>query len=246
MSELTPVATSAPSTPYLHAWRHPRAFDAQARCIGRTDLAVDIRRMRRLAAHIRSVAARERLPHIVITSPLTRSRAVGRWLDRFGWQHRIDDALTELDFGRWDGQPWSSLPEEEFRRWEADFVAFQPGGGESVGELLQRVRRFDPGPARIIVTHGGWLSAALWLQRGMPCGQECKPQREPQRKPQRDPQHRPGHALPPERNALPDSASWPPAPAHASHVCLPWPLPGADALLPDRHAKQSNDGCAHR
>ncbi len=242
MSELTPVATSAPSTPYLHAWRHPRAFDAQARCIGRTDLAVDIRRVRRLAAHIRSVAARERLPHIVITSPLTRSRAVGRWLDRFGWQHRIDDALTELDFGRWDGQPWSSLPEEEFRRWEADFVAFQPGGGESVGELLQRVRRFDPGPARVVVTHGGWLSAALWLQRGLP----SSPEREPQREPQRSLQHQPRHALPPERNALPDSASWPLAPAHASHVCLPWPLPGADALLSDRHAKQADDGRAHR
>ena len=230
MPDPASVTTSAPATLHLHAWRHPRAFDAQARCIGRTDLAVDARRVRRLAAQIRSVAVCERLPHIVITSPLTRSRAVGRWLARLGWQHRIDDALTELDFGRWDGQPWSFVPEEEFRRWEADFVAWRPGGGESVGELLQRVRRFDPGQARIVVTHGGWLSAALWLQRGLQSG----------------PQRRPGHALPPGRNALPDCVSWPPAPVHASHVCLSWPLPGADALPSDRHAKQADDGCAHR
>ncbi len=152
------------STPDLHAWRHPRAEGAAGRCIGRTDLPVDPRRAKRLAHRIRGFARRHGLPAIVITSPLQRSRAVGRWLARWGWQHRVDPALSELDFGRWDGRPWAEVPRAEFDAWCADFAAHAPGGGEPVAALLDRVRGFDPGAARVLVTHGGWLSAARWLR----------------------------------------------------------------------------------
>jgi alpha-ribazole phosphatase len=151
----------------LHAWRHPAARGAVGRCIGRTDLPVDPRRAKRQAHRMRALARRQGLAHIVVTSPLTRCRAVGRWLARWGWQHRIDAALLELDFGGWDGQPWSSVSRDDFDVWCADFEHHAPGGGEAVGALLQRVRSFDPGEARLVVTHGGWLSAALWL---LACG----------------------------------------------------------------------------
>lgn len=150
--------------PTLHAWRHPRTDGALGRCIGRTDLAVDARRAKRLAHRIRTHARRHGLPRIVVTSPLVRCFAVGRWLARWGWRHRVDAALLELDFGRWDGRPWSAVPRDGFDAWCADFEHSAPGGGEPVAALLQRVRDFDPGPARVLVTHGGWLSAALWLR----------------------------------------------------------------------------------
>ncbi len=150
----------------LHAWRHPRAEGAEGRCIGRTDLRVDPRRAKRLAHRIRSFARRHALPRSVITSPLERSRAVGRWLARWGWQHRVDAALSELDFGAWDGQPWAAVTQQDFDAWCADFAQHAPGGGECVAALLARVCGFEPGAARLVVTHGGWLSAALWLQCG--------------------------------------------------------------------------------
>jgi alpha-ribazole phosphatase len=164
----TLIATSAMNDPaLLHAWRHPRAPGAEGRCIGgRTELRVDPRRAKRLAHRIRAFARQHGLPRLVVTSPLQRSRAVGRWLARWGWHHRIDAALGELDFGRWDGQPWTAVPRAEFDAWCADFERQAPGGGETVAALLQRVRGFDPGAARIVVTHGGWLSAALWLVQG--------------------------------------------------------------------------------
>ena len=148
----------------LFAWRHPPARGALGRCIGRTDLPVDPRRAKRQAHRMRQFARRQGLPRIVVTSPLTRCRAVGRWLARWGWQHRIDAALLELHFGRWDGRAWTSVAREDIDAWCADFMHHRPGGGEPVGALLQRVRSFDPGPGRLLVTHGGWLSAALWLQ----------------------------------------------------------------------------------
>jgi alpha-ribazole phosphatase len=147
----------------LYAWRHPRAIGAEGRCIGHTDLPVDARRAKRLAHRIRAEARRHGLPPIVLTSHLQRSLAVGRWLARWGWRHRVDPALAEMDFGRWDGCAWAEIRRAEIDAWCADFLAYAPGGGEAVAALLARVRAFDPGPARIVVTHGGWLSAALWL-----------------------------------------------------------------------------------
>ncbi len=147
----------------LHAWRHPRADGAADRCIGRTDLPVDPRRAKRLAHRIRAFARRQGLPAIVVTSPLARSRGVGRWLARWGWRHRVDAALSEVDFGVWDGRAWSAVPVAQIDTWCQDFAGYRPGGGESVGALLARVRAFDPGPACVLVTHGGWLSAAAWL-----------------------------------------------------------------------------------
>lgn len=147
----------------VHVWRHPAAPQAAGRCIGHTDLVADPRKTRRLARTIARFAQRNALPRIVVTSPLRRSRAVGRWLARRGWVHRVDAALLEVDFGDWDGRPWSAVPVAQIDAWCADFAAHAPGGGESVAALLQRVRRWCAGDARIAVGHGGWMSAALWL-----------------------------------------------------------------------------------
>lgn len=147
----------------VRVWRHPRVAAADGRCIGRVDLAVDRRKAKRLARRIQRVARRERLPKIVVTSPLRRCRDVGRWLARWGWSHRVDVALAEIDFGAWDGQPWSAVAKADVDRWCEDFASHRPGGGESVAELLERVRRWQAGDARVAVSHGGWMSGALWL-----------------------------------------------------------------------------------
>ena len=110
----------------LHAWRHPRAEGAAGRCIGRTDLHVNPRRAKRLAHRIRQHARRHGLPRIVVTSPLQRSRAVGRWLARWGWQYRIDAALAEADFGHWDGQRWADIPQAAIDAWCADILEKSP------------------------------------------------------------------------------------------------------------------------
>ncbi|MDP3223958.1 MAG: histidine phosphatase family protein, partial [Rubrivivax sp.] len=83
-------------------------------------------------------------------------------LARWGWQHRVDAALAETDFGAWDGQAWSDIGQVSIDAWCADFLRHAPGGGEPLQALLARVQAFDPGHARVVVTHGGWLSAARW------------------------------------------------------------------------------------
>ena len=159
----------------LWAWRHPRPQGAAGRCIGRTDLPVDPRRAKRLAHRIRQTARRHGLPHRVCTSHLQRAADVGRWLRRWGWQHRMDPALAEMNFGAWDGLAWAAVERQEVDAWCADFLHHAPGGGEPLCALFERVRasvtslRADtvPGPW-LIVSHGGWMLACGWLVSGRP------------------------------------------------------------------------------
>jgi alpha-ribazole phosphatase len=153
----------------LWVWRHPRALGAAGRCIGRTDVPVDRRRAKRLAHRIRALARRQGLPRIVITSPLQRCRAVGRWLRRWGWQHRVEPALAEMDFGAWDGRRWADIPQAEVDAWCRDFLHHAPGGGESLHAFFTRVQAWTPAASRAcIVGHAGWMLARRRLASGEP------------------------------------------------------------------------------
>jgi alpha-ribazole phosphatase len=154
--------TTEPSSPQLWAWRHPRAQGAQGRCIGRTDLRVDPRRAKRLAHRIRQAARRHGLPRVVWTSPLRRCADVGRWLRRWGWAHRIDAALLEMDFGAWDGKSWDEIPRAEVDAWCESFAAARPGHGESLLDMLVRAGAWSAPAPVALVTHGGWMLARQW------------------------------------------------------------------------------------
>ncbi len=149
----------------MMVWRHARPRGVQGRCIGRTEVIVDARKSKRLAHRIRAWARRHGAPRVLVTSPLRRAADTGRWLARWGWQHRIDARLLELDFGAWDGKPWADIARSDIDEWCAEFVAHPPGGGETVGSLLSRCTSFlAESPEVCVVGHAGWISAALWLE----------------------------------------------------------------------------------
>lgn len=161
-----PADPRDPRVPSLWIWRHPRPIGTEGRCIGRTDLAVDSRRAKRLAHRVLSTARLESLPRKVWTSPLRRCASVGRLLAAQGFEHCIDDRLAEMDFGRWDGQPWTAIPHSDVAAWEADFAHHAPGGGESLAALMHRVQAFVselPPHDALVIGHGGWINALLAL-----------------------------------------------------------------------------------
>lgn len=156
----------------LLVWRHPKPVSVAGRCIGRTDVAVDRRKTKRLAHRIRRRARREGWPHVVFTSPLRRCADVGRCLARWGWRHHIDVALSEMDFGDWDGHRWDDIGAAAVDAWCRDFGEYRAGGGESVARLLHRCAHFletrAGAPVTCLVGHAGWISAAQWLVNGQP------------------------------------------------------------------------------
>ena len=147
----------------LWVWRHPRARGAESCCIGRSDVAVDPRRVRRLAYRIRRTAQRHGLPRHVLTSPSRRCADVGRWLRRWGWRHERLACLLEMDFGDWDGLRWADIPRESIDAWCKDFLRHRPGGAESLLELFARTAAWQAAAGSVVVGHAGWMLARRWL-----------------------------------------------------------------------------------
>ena len=190
----------------LWVWRHPPPQGVAGRCIGRTDVTVDPRKAKRLAHRIRGFQRKglrgsrgkcdreatrpSAAPRVVLTSPLQRSASVGRWLKAWGWAHRVDARLCEMDFGAWDGQRWDDIGAAAVDTWCAAFTHHPAGGGESVAQVLERCAAFIAQPVPqgplaqvnatvralpaeapatwFIVGHAGWISAALWLAQAQP------------------------------------------------------------------------------
>lgn len=116
--------------------RHGRtSANAQGLLQGRLDLDLD-EVGRRQAARVAS-AIRARGPvDLVVSSPLNRALQTA---DAFGGADVVDDRWLELAYGIYEGQPFTSVPDEVWRAWRAD-LAFAPEGAESLGAIDARVR----------------------------------------------------------------------------------------------------------
>lgn len=143
--------------------RHPRPVIDAGICYGRLDIDCD---------DPRSVAdeLRVRLPGDVpvYSSPLRRARKLASALTP---AVRIDDRLSEIDFGAWEGRRWDDLARSEIDAWAADILLFAPPGGESVAALQARVLDFATTldhPSVAIVTHAGVMRVLVGHWRQLP------------------------------------------------------------------------------
>lgn len=151
--------------------RHTTPDVEKGICYGRTDLAL----AGSFEAEAQAVADRlsgmmRDLP--ILSSPLSRCRRLAAHLG----PHDVQDAFTEMDFGRWEGVSWDAIPRHELDAWAADFMGARPHGGESVAQLRDRVAA---GLARlpqdcVIVTHAGVIKAVAAIL-DHPEGWEIRP-----------------------------------------------------------------------
>jgi broad specificity phosphatase PhoE len=86
--------------------------------------------------------------------------------------------LRELKFGQWEGRLWTELHRESpelAAKFVAGDPAFRAPGGEALGELVERARRFveASGVVRaegdtVLVSHGGTLRCLIVALLGLP------------------------------------------------------------------------------
>jgi alpha-ribazole phosphatase len=149
--------------------RHPAPDIAGGICYGRLDVALrpDPAAVRAIVADL----AAHRLAR-VWTSPAQRCRAVAEaFAAAAGLPLHIEPRLRELDFGRWEGVAWDSVPRAALDEWAADPLGFAPPGGETGAALLLRVRAthralLAAGEDCAVVAHGGPLKLLAALLRG--------------------------------------------------------------------------------
>jgi len=158
--------------------RHAPVLAEAGLCYGAADIEADaeatLAAARRIAPQLPRGAA-------LRSSPLRRCAALAGAIAALRPELRLahDARLAEMDFGAWEGRPWSSIAREELDAWTADFADARAGShGESVRAFMARVgQAYDEWRAgegdALWVAHAGVLRAVALLHRGVRCPRDA-------------------------------------------------------------------------
>ncbi|MEM0960966.1 MAG: histidine phosphatase family protein [Bacteroidota bacterium] len=149
----------------LHLLRHLPAAGAEGRAIGRTDLPLaDAAQAARLAE-----AWPHAVPRRLVASPLARAQQTAAALGQ-AWDLPVETepALTEVDFGDWDGQTWAEIEQTDgdaLAAWMAEWTTTPAPAGESFADVQARVgtwlESIDQAEETVAVAHAGSIRAVL-------------------------------------------------------------------------------------
>ena len=143
--------------------RHPRPVIGPGICYGRLDIDC-------LDAAIVAAGLRPLFPCGIplFSSPLRRARQLAQALSP---EFIVDNRLSEIDFGEWEGRRWDEIERSQLDAWAGDILGFTPPGGESVATLQRRAIDFATSlehPEVAMVTHAGVMRALVGHWRGLP------------------------------------------------------------------------------
>ena len=95
----------------------------------------------------------------VYSSPLKRCRLLA---ERIGKDIILDDRLMEMNFGDWELKAWNDIPQKEIQPWYDDYLNVSASNGESLVDLITRVKSFlreltsnEEGDSVVVVAHAG-------------------------------------------------------------------------------------------
>lgn len=143
--------------------RHTSVDVAAGICYGHTDVNVAPTFISE-AWRVRQTLATNHFD-AVYSSPLCRCRQLAAYC---GFpQPIIDDRLKELNFGRWEMQPWDDIRDPALEAWFNDWINLPAGGAESYLQQCRRVAAFldelrqQPHHEVCIFTHRGVIACAM-------------------------------------------------------------------------------------
>jgi alpha-ribazole phosphatase len=155
----------------IYLIRHSRPDLAADTCYGRFDAA--------LPANFRDDVQHlpQRLPAQapILTCDAQRCRTLASFLaTALHSTVSIDTRLQDLDFGRWEGQLWSDIPQIQTRVWSRDVWNSAPPDGETYTSLHARVSAaweallLNDSEQLIVVGNGGPLRALMTIALELP------------------------------------------------------------------------------
>ncbi len=96
------------------------------------------------------------------------------WRPRCDRKLIVDDRLRELDFGDWEGRPWTGIPRAQTDVWSRDVWNRSAPGGESYAAMHARVGAAwealvsGGDEALVLVGHAGPLRALITIALELP------------------------------------------------------------------------------
>ena len=168
------LSTTVSTPRKLWLVRHAAPLIGRGVCYGALDVAADVPATQAAARQLA-----EALPQraAVWSSTLQRCEQLTKSIQglRPDLTLRHDARLTEMNFGRWEGQTWDAIGPTAINAWTSDFAHHAPGGAESVDGFMQRVaaafdetRHAGPGGQDAVwITHAGVIRAATLLAAGV-------------------------------------------------------------------------------
>lgn len=125
------------------------------------------------------LAGRMRLhpPDVIVASDLERAHETATIIaSAVGLTPELDPDLREVDVGAWTGKSHDEIQElypDEWNAW-ASGIDVRRGGGETYGELAERIERAvvraatkHPGKRVLLVSHGGSIKAYVAKMLGV-------------------------------------------------------------------------------
>lgn len=120
----------------LYLIRHTRPDVAEGTCYGSLDVPLPDG----FDAVARSLLSRIPAPGRVVTAAAQRChRLAALFAAAAGAPLGVDDRLRELNFGAWEGLPWSDIPRAQTDAWTGDMWNNAVPDGESYSALHARV-----------------------------------------------------------------------------------------------------------
>ena len=149
--------------------RHAKPLVRKGLCYGRLDVKADQTLTELASDNLINALSESSGVKVLLTSPLQRTKQLANLLaKRLNTDLLEEERLAEMDFGKWEGRLWEDIPKSAIDLWTEDFNNHPFGGGESTGQLINRVwllmenakRRHED---QIWVTHAGVIKAVQFL-----------------------------------------------------------------------------------
>lgn len=101
----------------------------------------------------------------IISSPSQRCQLLAK---HFQLNYQTDERIKEMNFGDWELQKWSDIPEDEINPWYEDFINIKATNGENLLEMQTRVSKFwneliskENSNKVLIISHAGVIRLIL-------------------------------------------------------------------------------------
>ena len=149
--------------------RHAKPLVENGLCYGRLDVSADQSLTEMATDKLITALSEGSEVKVLLTSPRRRTKQLANLLaQRLNLNLLEEERLAEMDFGEWEGNLWDDVPKSAIDLWTKDFNNHAFGGGESTGQLLDRVWQLmknakNRNEDQIWVTHAGVIKAVQFL-----------------------------------------------------------------------------------